>query len=428
MIILSYKIQYSITMNKDSKEIDYTLLFLVIFLVLFWSIMISSASVYDSQRIYKNLLEKWLSSEPNNWRFAIRNIIQAIIWFTCMIIAIKLPFQFWEKQTRNIHIWIIVLLILVLIFWEKINGSRWWFDIPWIPFSLQPTEFLKLWIILISAHFCNRYSSILSSNKYWFLPFLATIFIPCFLVFLQPDFWALLIIMPVAMSIFFIAGWSIRILFLSVLVWILATSFLYINGKYEDPADRTRFSYIYDRLNSNFQSKKDSLINNTMHHQNKQALIAIWSGWWFWLWFGDSIQKYWYLPEPHWDFIFSIIVEELWFLWSLFIIFLYLFIIYRWFMISHLCANNFWKYVAFGITILIFWQVIVNISVNLSIFPNTGLTLPFVSYWWSSLLIMLLSIGILLSISRSVTFKKNAFFRMWIMSFFNKSTRYIKNN
>jgi cell division protein FtsW len=173
-------------------------------------------------------------------------------------------------------------------------------------------------------------------------------------------------------------------------------------GKYDKPEDRWQFSYIYDRMNTFFQSSQSAIEKNTMHHQNKQALIAIGSGWALWLGFGNSVQKYWYLPEPQGDFIFSIITEELWFIGAFWIICIYLAIIYRGFIIASFCEEFFGKLVAFGITVWIFWQLIINISVNLSIFPNTGLTLPFVSYGGSSLLMMLLATGILLSISRTV--------------------------
>ena len=139
-----------------------------------------------------------------------------------------------------------------------------------------------------------------------------------------------------------------------------------------------------------------------MNAQNKQALIAIGSGGFLGLWFGHSVEKYGYLPEPQGDFIFSIITEEIGFIGASVIICVYLYIIYRGFMIAIFCEDLFGKYTAFGITVWIFWQMIINVSVNLSIFPNTGITLPFVSYGGSSLLMMLIAGGILLSISREV--------------------------
>ena len=386
----------------EHKDIDYPLLFLVLFLVLFWSVMISSVSVYDSYRITKRLVETGSIAEPNNWRFILRNILQAGIGLVAMVAAIKMPYLWWRKNVKVISVLVIALLLLVLIFWIKINWARWWFDIPWIPFSLQPTEFLKLSIILSAAAFCTKYKNFLWSTTDGFIPFLGIIGLPCFLVLLQPDLWALLIIVPIALSIYFIAGGNIRVI---LILWALAlvwASLLYALGKYDNPADRGQLSYIYDRVNTFFQSNRTAIEDNTMHHQNKQALIAIGSGWFFGLGFWDSVQKYGYLPEPQGDFIFSVITEELWFVGAFIIISIYLAIIYRGFIIASFCEENFWKFVAFGITVWIFWQMIVNISVNLSIFPNTGLTLPFVSYGGSSLLMMLLATGILLSISRTV--------------------------
>jgi cell division protein FtsW len=390
----------------EHKDIDYTLFFLVFILILFWSIMISSVSVYDSYRITKKLVEIGSIAEPNNWRFILRNILQAGIGLIAMYIAIKIPYIWWKKHVKFISILVLVMLILVLILGVKINWARWWFDVPGIPFSLQPTEFLKLSVILSVAAFCTKYKNFLGNTTEWFIPFLGIVWLPAFLVLLQPDLGALLIIIPVATSIFFVAGWNVRVILMLWIGALIAWSLLYALGRYNDPADRWQFSYIYDRMNTFVQSSRSAIENNTMHHQNKQALIAIGSGGFLGLWFGNSVQKYWYLPEPQGDFIFSVITEELGFLGAFTIICIYLAIIYRGFIIASFCEENFGKFVAFGITVWIFWQMTVNISVNLSIFPNTGLTLPFVSYGGSSLLMMLLAVGILLSISRTVPANK----------------------
>lgn len=387
---------------QEHKDIDYPLLFLVLFLVLFWSIMISSVSVYDSYRITKRLVEAGTIAEPNNWRFILRNILQAGIGLVAMVVAIKIPYLWWKKHVKTISIIVIIMLVLVLVIGVKINGARWWFDVPGIPFSLQPTEFLKLSLILSVAAFCAKYKNFLWNTTEWFIPFLWIVWLPALLVLLQPDLGALLIVIPVATSIFFVAGWNVRVILILWIGAMIAWSLLYVLGRYDDPADRGQFSYIYDRMNTFVQSSRTAIEDNTMHHQNKQALIAIGSGGFLGLWFGNSVQKYWYLPEPQGDFIFSIIAEELGFLWAFILICIYLAIIYRGFIIASFCEENFGKFVAFGITVWIFWQMSVNISVNLSIFPNTGLTLPFVSYGGSSLLMMLLAVGILLSISRTV--------------------------
>jgi cell division protein FtsW len=394
---------------NEHRDIDYPLLISILALVIFGSIMISSVSVYDSYRITKRLVETGSLPEPNNWRFIVRNVLQAGIGLFAMVAAIKIPYLWWKKQTKIMSVVAIILLISVLIFGIKINGARWWFDIPWIPFSLQPTEFLKLSLILAVAAFCSNYKNILSSTTDGFIPFLGIVWLPSFLVILQPDLGAMIIILPIVTGIYFIAGGNAKIIWMVAIAWIIGASLLYAIGQHNSPEDRNKFSYIYDRMNTFFQTSKTAIEENTLHHQNKQALIAIGSGGFLWLGFGQSVQKYWYLPEPQGDFIFSVIAEEIGFLGAIIIIGIYLYIIYRGFMIASFCEESFGKFTAFGITLWIFWQMIMNMSVNLNIFPNTGLTLPFVSYGWSSLLMMLWAGGILLAISREIPPDKKHF-------------------
>ncbi|MFA6090815.1 MAG: FtsW/RodA/SpoVE family cell cycle protein [Candidatus Gracilibacteria bacterium] len=140
--------------------------------------------------------------------------------------------------------------------------------------------------------------------------------------------------------------------------------------------------------------------------QTEQGLIAIGSGGFFGLGFGKSIQKFGYLPEVEGDFIFSVISEELGFLGILFLVSLYLYIGWRGFLIAEATADLFGKYVATGITTLILSQAFINIGVNLNILPLTGITLPFISYGGSSLLSLMLAIGVLLNISRTADFSK----------------------
>lgn len=387
---------------NEHKDIDYPLLFAILSLVLFGSVMISSVSVYDSYRITREFVTSWTLEAPNNWRFVIRNLAQVVIGIVAFVVAIKIPFVWWKKYSKFLNIIALILLVAVLIpgLSVKINGSRGWFNIPGIPFSLQPTEFLKLSIIITVASFCAKYKAVLSQWSTGFLPFLFIIWLPSFLVFLQPDLWALFIIIPITFMMYFVAWGNMRFLGFFAIIGLLGVSTLYFLWSYDTVSERSQFSYIHDRIDAFLAPNKISIENGTMHHQNKQALIAIGSWWTIWLGFGNSIQKFGYLPEPQGDFIFSIITEELGFIWAMILIWVYIFIVYRWFLIMIACNDDFWKLTAFGITFWILWQMIVNISVNMSIFPNTGLTLPFVSYGWSSILSMLTAAGILLSISR----------------------------
>lgn len=151
---------------------------------------------------------------------------------------------------------------------------------------------------------------------------------------------------------------------------------------------------------------KDAIRNKTINFQTEQGLIAIGSGGFFGLGFGKSIQKFGYLPEVEGDFIFSVISEELGFLGILFLVSLYLYIGWRGFLIAEATEDIFGKYVATGITTLLLSQAFINMGVNLNILPLTGITLPFISYGGSSLLSLMLSIGVLLNISRTADYAK----------------------
>lgn len=130
------------------------------------------------------------------------------------------------------------------------------------------------------------------------MPFLGIVGIPALLVIFQPDLGALMIIIPIVTSIYFIAGGNVRIIGIVAIAAVIGASLLYAVGHYNSPEDKNQFSYIYDRMNTFLQSSKTAIEENTMHHQNKQALIAIGSGGVLGLGFGHSVQKYGYLPEP----------------------------------------------------------------------------------------------------------------------------------
>lgn len=390
----------------EKKHIDASLVFLTLALVIFGLIMMSSVSVYWSNSLTEKLVARWLLDEPNNYYYLIRHIKSIVIWMLALVIASKIPYTFLEKYAKNIFWITFVLLVSVLFVGEEYNWAKWWLNIPLLP-SIQPVEFMKIGIIIILAYFIKRKKHLLWDFLEWFLPFFFLAWAVFLLLILQPDFWSILIIAPVVISLYFIWGWSSRYIGISFLICIIGAWSVYGLGKIGwDPTEWTShnpLSYISQRIDNFIRDNKELIEKpnpDGKDYQTKQWLIAIWSGWFFGLWFGKSIQKFWYLPEVQWDFIFSVIVEELWFFWAMVLIWIYLTIVYRWFLIARSVKDPFAQYVAFWITMLIFVQAWINIWVNLNIIPLTWVTLPFVSYWWSSLLSMLLCIGILLSISR----------------------------
>jgi cell division protein FtsW len=234
-------------------------------------------------------------------------------------------------------------------------------------------------------------------------------------VWLQPDFWTVMVITPIAFVMFFLAWANVRYLTALALVWIIWAFWIYSAGKYEKKEDRNSLSYITERIDYFLEDSKSlfdkTKVNSDKTYQTKQALITIWSWWANWLWFWNSIQKFWYLPEVQWDFIFSVIVEELGFVWAFILLNLYLFIAWRWFYIYSHVQDLFAKLTAAGISTWFITQAFINIWVNLNIMPLTWITLPFVSYGGSSLLTLMIALWVLLSISRELH-KKPQFSRL----------------
>jgi len=224
------------------------------------------------------------------------------------------------------------------------------------------------------------------------------------LVGAQPDFGTILVIVPISFMMFFFAWANVKYLSLMFLAWVIVAWWVYLSWDYDRETwkNLNNLWYITQRIDNFLADNEDAIKNRTINFQTEQALIAIGSGGFSWLWFGQSVQKFWYLPEVQWDFIFSVIVEELWFLWAFMLMNMYMYIGYRGMRIARYSQDLFAKYAAFWITSWILLQACINIWVNLNIVPLTGITLPFISYGWSSLLSLSLGLALLLSISRDI--------------------------
>ena len=404
------------------KTVDYKIFFTILWLVIFWMIMVSSVSVYSSYKVTNMMVASWTIKEAYNYFYVLRNIWHVIFSLFLLWIIVKIPYVFFEKYSKQFFMWTLFLLLVVLIMWVTLKWAKWWIIIPFLP-SIQPAELLKVSLILYLSFFFKKYKQSLSSFENWFIPFMTIIWITFFLLALQPDFWTIMVLLPVSMIMFFLAWWNMKHLgVLTILGFVLFAS-IYSLWKYDKtvPNSRNKLSYITDRVDNFLSDNKTAIKNRTINYQTEQALIAIWSGWFGWLWFWQSIQKFGYLPEVQWDFIFSVIVEELWFLWAFVLCSIYMFIWYRWFYISTKVKDDFSRNVAIWISSWILIQAFINIWVNLNIVPLTWITLPFISYGWSSLITLMFAIWILLNISRNMEdrpqferlVRKNVFLNLW---------------
>jgi cell division protein FtsW len=390
------------------KNIDYKLFFTVLLLVIFWMVMISSVSVYSSFRVTNIMASNWYIEQAYNYFYVFRNIIHVVISMVLLWILVKIHYSIFEKYSRQIFWIAITLLLIVLILWATYKWAKWWISIPWIPFNIQPTEFLKLSLIIFFAWFLKKYKWYLHDFKKWYVPFMWFLWLIVLLVWLQPDFWTIMVLIPVSVIMYFYAWMNAKHLLWTVVLWFILILSIYSAWNYDKATwkNLNTLWYVTQRIDNFLANNRESIKNKTINYQTEQALIAIWSGWFSWLWFGNSIQKFWYLPEVQWDFIFSVIMEELWFIGWIILMSFYLYIWYRWFYIASRVSDSFAKYYAVWFSSRVLIQAFINIWVNLNIVPLTWITLPFVSYWWSSLLSLVFWLAILLNISRYINDKK----------------------
>lgn len=391
------------------KNIDYKLFLTVVALMVFGVIMISSVSVYSSFDVTNKMFLEWKISEPYNYFYLLRSISHIAISLIIMAIIIKINSNFFEKYSKYFLLASLALLIVTIATTDEIKWAKWWLILKWIPFVIQPTEFLKISVIVFLGMVFKKYNHRLKSLKEWFVPYIWFVWALVLIISLIPDFWTLLVLVPITWIMFFYAWANKKYIATLWVLWIMLFGIVYSLWKYNPVTweSTNKLWYVTQRIDNFFKSNEELFKNKTEKwddrtHQTKQWLITIWSWWFSGKWFWQSIQKFWYLPEVQWDFIFAVIVEELGFRWWLILVLMYLYIGYRWFYISYNVKDKFHKYVSLWITSWILFQTFINIWVNLNIVPLTWVTLPFVSYGWSSLLSLSIWVWILLGISRNV--------------------------
>lgn len=409
----------------QKKDIDSTLSLLVIFMLFFWLVMISSVSVHASYDLTSRMVNMGTLDAATNSYFWVRTAGYVAVGIIMLTIFSKIPYYLFEKYSK--HIFVASFILLILVFIPKIgdtrNGATGWINIPGLP-SIQPVEFAKIWLIVALSFFLKKRRSYISNFYLGFLPFFGIVSLIIVPLMLQPDFGSILILVPVVLALYFVGGGNIRYIMSGFAVAIIGILSVYAIGKTQmhsvqnstitETSEKkggalVKVGYIAQRIDNYFRDDKDiaKSANSTQQndYQLKQGFIALGSWGFMGRGFGSSIQKFWYLPESYGDFIFSVIVEELGFVGGAVIILLYLYFGYRGFMIARGVGDLFGKYLAFGITLWILTQAFVNIGVNLNLVPLTGVTLPFISFGWSSIVSLTIAIGILLSISRHVEYK-----------------------
>lgn len=362
------------------ERIDKGLFFSVLILTIFGLIMISSVSIVGSFEI----------SGENDYYFW-RHFIYILAGIPIFLLGLKFPLE--KMKQWALLFFILSLIFLFLTFFIGIDNGT--FATLWIKIgslTVQPVEIVKLaTIIFLSTFFANSATNA-HSWKDGLLPLIIVMSIPCIILAIQSDYGSLLILLLTTALLYFSAGANLKhFLGIGIAGFLTSIGVIFTND------------YILHRIKVFFNPDLDPL--NT-GFQIKQALIAIGSGGLFGRGFQNSIQKYDYLPEVQSDTIFAAIAEEMGFFFVLFFIGLYLFIGLRGIKIAQSTTDNFQKFLALGITSWFVGQAFINIAVNMALSPNTGITLPLISYGGTSLLMSLASMGILLNISGQTHAKK----------------------
>lgn len=359
------------------KNIGIYLFILVILFSIFGLIMIYSSSYVWS--LYKF---------NDSFHYVKLQGLFLLMGIIFMIIISKIDYKLYYKYASIIFLVCLVLLILVLIpgIGKIRNGSRSWFGIG--SFGIQPSEFIKLSLLIIISKYLSNSNKDIKSFIKGILPVLLVVGLVFFLIMLQPDFGTGMIIVLSILSLLFIAGANMKFFFIAGVIGIIGIVILILIAPYR-----------MDRIISFINPWSDPLGTG---FQIIQSLYAIGPGGLFGLGLFNSRQKHFYLPEPQTDFIFSIISEELGVIGIILVVSFFIFIMICGIKISLNSKNLFSKYLSFGITFQIIIQAIMNLMVVVGLIPVTGVTLPFLSYGGSSLLITLCSIGVLLNISRDI--------------------------
>ena len=354
---------------------DYLLFISVILISIFGIIMIYSASSIWSEFKYQD---------------AFKYVKQQGLFFgvgiLAMLFASKIDLNFLKKKANLILGICFILLILVLIpgIGTVRNGSRSWFGIGGL--GVQPSEFAKLGLIIFTSKYLARNQKNMGDIKKGALPIFLIIGIFFVLIMLEPDFGTAMVMALTLIALIFASGLKISFFVKLGVLGLAGIVALIIAAPY-------RMARIVSFLNP----WSDPLGSG---YQIIQSLYAIGPGGLLGQGFLNSRQKHFYLPEPQTDFIFSIISEEFGFLGVLIVCGFFFFIFYRMLRIALRSNDLFSKYLAFGLASLLFIQASLNLAVVVGLIPVTGVTLPFFSYGGSSLLISMISVGLVLNVSR----------------------------
>ncbi len=356
------------------QRIDWPILFLWFALLSIGLVMVSSASISFSATNYND-----------GWYFAKRHSIYALMGLLLAIFVAAVPMSMWQKYAGHFLIFTFILLVLVLIpgIGRRVNGSQRWLNLGII--AVQISEVAKVCAVIFFASFFSRRHQELHFGWQGFLKPMLIVAVFVFLLLLEPDFGSSVVLSVTVIAMMFIAGVRLLHFLLLILVGGSGMVSVAIFSPYRMERLKTFLDPWADQFNGGYQLT--------------QSLIGFGRGEWTGLGLGNSLQKLFFLPEAHTDFIFAIIAEEFGLLGAAVVIGLFAALIVRIVMVAR---NNFAHekmfaaLATFGVATLLSFQVFINVGVASGLLPTKGLTLPFISYGGSSLLVCCVLIAFVL--------------------------------
>jgi len=362
-------------------DYDYSLLWAVIALLGLGVVMVYSASIAmpDSPKY----------ASYHDYAFLVRHIVSLVIGAVAAIIAFRIPISTWDRYAPKLFLAALALLVIVLIphIGKGVNGARRW--IPLGISNMQPSEIMKLAVTIYAANYTVRKQEYMHSFAKGFLPMALAVGVVGALLLLEPDMGAFMVIAAIAMGVLFLGGVNGK-LFGGLVATAIGTFTLLV---WASPWRRERIFAYLDPWDDRYAQGKA--------YQLTHSLIAFGRGEWFGVGLGGSVEKLNYLPEAHTDFILAVIGEELGFVGVLIVILLFYWIVRRSFEIGRQALaldRTFAGLIAKGLGVWFGTQAFINMGVNLGLLPTKGLTLPFVSYGGSGILLNCIAVALLLRV------------------------------
>jgi cell division protein FtsW len=367
------------TVTRTPDELDPLLIWPALALLLTGLVMVYSASIATA--------EGSAFTGHQSTYFLIRHAVYLLVGLLAGLVAFQIPLRFWQQLAPWAFLAGVILLVAVLVpgVGRMVNGAQRWIGIG--PLTLQPSEFMKLFVVLYAADYTARKLTDMGSFRRGFVPIALVMALVGGLLLREPDFGALVVIVVIAMGILFLGGMNGRLFSFLIGAMMLTFAFLIYSSPYR-----------WERIISYMDPWQHALSKG---YQLSHSLIAFGRGEWFGVGLGASVEKLFYLPEAHTDFLLAVTAEELGFVGVVAVIGLFALLVQRCFAVGRqalLLERVFAGLTAQGIGLWIGWQAFINMGVNMGLLPTKGLTLPLMSFGGSGIVANCLAIAVLLRV------------------------------